>query len=170
MNRALGCLQMTRSSLDAHQWKQVLDFEMALYQNEAEATEAIREARAHCGATIREVETCCTTHIRETEANCTSIITEAEACCTADIRKAESHCAEHACSIQQLHAEGMQCLEMEALQKGGKRLPLLPNLLWNGTAGLPPEACGGTNGPPPFTHGEHVLGHSPEHSPSGVFH
>ena len=85
-------LLMTRSSLDACQWKQVLDFEMALHQNEAEVIKAIKEAKAHCGATIREAETCC----------------------TADIRKAESHCAVHAHSIQQSHAKDMQCLEMEA--------------------------------------------------------
>ena len=54
MNRTMGSLLMTRSSLDTHQRKQVSDFETALHQNEAEATEAIRKAKAHCGAAIRE--------------------------------------------------------------------------------------------------------------------
>ena len=62
---------------------------MALCQIEAKTTKAIKEAKAHCGVTIQEVE----------------------ACCTAEIRKLESHCVEHACSIQQLHAEDMQHLE-----------------------------------------------------------
>ena len=52
-NIALGCLLVTRSSLDAHQRKQVLDFEMALHQNELETTEAIKEAKALCASTIR---------------------------------------------------------------------------------------------------------------------
>ena len=131
MNRTMGHLLMTRTSLDTHQQKQVSDFEMALHQNEAEATKAIKQAKAHCGATIREVEACHTTHIREaeancasiireTEANCASIITEAEARCTADIRKVESHCVEHACTIQQSHAEDMQCLEIEAMEGEGR--------------------------------------------------
>ena len=91
-------LLVTRLSLDTHQQKHVLDFEMALHQNKAKATEAIKEAKAHCGATIREAET----H------------------CTADIRKAESDCVEHAHSIQQSHAEDMQHLEMEAMEEEGR--------------------------------------------------
>ena len=150
---------MTRSSLDAHQQKQVLDFEMALHQKEAKATEAIREAKAHCRATIREAE-----------ANCASIVTEVEAHCTADIRKAESCCVEYAHSSQQLHAAGMQHLEMEATEE--ERRDSLSFLTACGMAlqACPPEACGGTNGSPPFTQGEHVLGYCSEDSTSDVFH
>ena len=60
INRAIRWLLMTRASLDAHQWKQVSDFEMALYWNMAKTTEAIKEAKAHCGATIQEAEACYT--------------------------------------------------------------------------------------------------------------
>ena len=135
MKRAMGCLLMARLSLDALWWKQVLDFEMALHWNEAKATEAIREANAHCGATIREAESHHTTHIREAEANYTSIIMEAEAHYTADIRKVESHCVEHTCSIQQLHAQGMQCLETEAMEEGRDCLCFLT------TCGMALQAC-----------------------------
>ena len=45
MDKALGCLLATRSSLDAHCRKQVLDFETTLCQNESETTEAIKEAK-----------------------------------------------------------------------------------------------------------------------------
>ena len=45
---------------------------------------------------------------------------EAEVHCTADIRKVESHCAEHACVIQQSHAEGMQHLETETMEEEGR--------------------------------------------------
>ena len=93
---------------------------MALHQNEAKATKAIREAKAHCGATTREVEAHCTTHIREAEANFASFIMEAEAHCTADIKRAESHCVEPAHSIQQSHAEGMQWLETETMEEEGR--------------------------------------------------
>ena len=56
VNRALGHLLMTRSSLDTHWRKPVSDFEMALHQNESETTEAIKEAKVLCHSTIREAE------------------------------------------------------------------------------------------------------------------
>ena len=93
----------------------MLDFETAICQNEAEATEAIREVKAHCGAAIREAETCHATTVREAEGHCTTTITQAETCCAADIREVESHCVDHACAIQQSHSDNMQCLEMEAI-------------------------------------------------------
>ena len=130
-NKALGCLLVTRSSLDVHQRKQVCDFEMALHQNESETTEAIKEAKALCTCTIRGAEACQamfigeaevwhTTCIREAKAKCASTIVEAENCCSMAIRKAESHSAKQTHSIQQSHAEGMQCLEMEAIEEEGK--------------------------------------------------
>ena len=122
VNKVLECLPMTRSSLDACWWKQVSDYTkyMALHQIEPEATKSIREAKALCGSTFREAEAHHTTLFREAEAqhttlvreakaNCASIITEAEVHCTTAIRNPESHCDEHAHSIQQSHAEGMQC-------------------------------------------------------------
>ena len=115
---------------------------MAICQNEAEVTEAIREAKAHCGAAIRE----------------------AEACCAADIREAESHCVDHAPTIQQSHSNNMQCLEREAIEEGGK-LPILPSCLWDGLAGLPPTSARCVNVSSPIANGEHVLGHPPGHSP-----
>ena len=164
INKAMGCLLMTRSSLDAHQRKQGSDFEMALHQNDTKGTKAVREAKVHCGSTIREAEAHHTTHIREAEthhpthireveancasiireaeANCTSIIMEAEACCTTDIGKVESPCAEHPCFIQQLHAEGMQHLEMEAMEEEGRNC--LSFLVQCRPAPRSPQ---GTNGP-----------------------
>ena len=128
---ALGHLLVTRSSLDACQRKQVLDFEMTLCQNESETTEAIKEAKTLCTYTTREAEahqamliseaeawhaTC----IKEAEANCASVIVEAENCCSTAMRKVESHSTKQACSIQQSHTEGMQHLEMETIGEEGK--------------------------------------------------
>ena len=36
MNSGMGCLLMTRASIDAHQRKQVSDFEMAIHQNKGQ--------------------------------------------------------------------------------------------------------------------------------------
>ena len=166
---------MTRSSLDACQRKQDLDFETSLCQNESETTEAIMEAKALCNSTIREAKAHWTTLIREAEAqhttcireakaNCVYTITEVEGCCYTAIRKAESSCANQACSIQLMHAKGMQCLEMEAIEEEGK-----DHLSFLATCGTALQACttkpGGYWWSPPPVHGEHASDHSPEHLP-----
>ena len=158
MNKTIGHLLMTRMSLDACQWKQVSDFKMALCWNGAEATEAIKEAKAHCGATIREAEACCTTLVREVEAchatlirvvedDCATTFAEAEASCTTDIRKAESHCHERVHSIPKSHDEDMQHLEMDTIEKEGR--DCLSFLAACGVAlqACSPEACGVLMGP-----------------------
>ena len=119
-NSVMGHLLMTRVSIDAHQRKQVSDFKMVICQNEAEATDAIGETKAHCGVTIREVEIHCAKTIREAEAHSSTTIMEVEAHCAADIREVESHCADHACAIQQFHSDKMQCLEREAIEEEEK--------------------------------------------------
>ena len=166
---------MTRSSLDACWREQISDFEMALHQKESETTEAIKEAQAHDDSTIREAKAHQTTLIREAEAlhatcireakaNCASTIAEAEGCCSMAIRKVESHCAKQACSIQLSHPEGMQHLEMEAMEEEGKDCLSFPSACGTALQACPPEAHGVLMAPPP-AHGEHASGHSPEHSP-----
>ena len=56
-NKALDCLLVTRSSLDARWRKQVSDFGMALHQIESETTEAIKQVKALCAHTIWDAET-----------------------------------------------------------------------------------------------------------------
>ena len=122
--KALGWLLATRSSLNAHQRKQVSDFEMALCQNKLQTTEAIKEARTLCTHTIREAEAHQVKLISKAKAKHTTCIKEAKAevgnCCSAAIRKAESCDTKQACSIQQTHAKGMQHLETEAIGEEGK--------------------------------------------------
>ena len=147
--KALGCLLVTRSSLNAHCRKQVSDLKMALCQNKSETTKAIKEAKTLCTHTTREAEAYRamliseaeawhTTCIKEAETNCALIIAEVENCCSMAIRKAESCSAKQACFIQQSHAKAMQHLEMEAIGEEGERLPLLPCHLWGSPLGQPP--------------------------------
>ena len=96
-NKALGCLLVTRSTIDGCWRKEVSDFGMALCQIESEVTKAIKTANALCAHTIRKAEayhmaliskdkmqhaTC----IKEVEADCASALAEAENCCSAAIR------------------------------------------------------------------------------------
>ena len=64
-NKALGHLLATRSSIDAHQRRQVSDFGMALCQTESDVTDANKEAKTLCTCTIREVEACWVAWITE---------------------------------------------------------------------------------------------------------
>ena len=186
----MGCLLMTRASIDVHQRKQVLDFEMAICQNKAEATKAIREAKAHCGAATREAETChattvreaeahcattvreaeahCATTIREAEAHSSTTIMEAEACCAADIREAESHCVDHACAIQQSHSDNMQHLEREAIEEEGKDCQSFLATCGMVLQVCPPEAHGVLMCPFQLLMGN-TSGYCPGHPPSGIY-
>ena len=152
MNRTMRYLLMTRSSLDTHWREQVSDFETALHQNKAKATEAIREAKSLCGTAIREADAHHATHIREAEAYCTTHIREAEAHCATTIMEVEAHCAtdireaEPLCASCPLHPT-VTCRRYAASRdrnhgRGGERQPLLPNHLWSSTASQSPEACG----------------------------
>ena len=67
-NKALGDQLMVKSSIDACPWKLVLEFSMALHENDSETTESIKEAKAICTHSIQEVENCCSVAIREAEA------------------------------------------------------------------------------------------------------
>ena len=67
-NKALGDLLAIKSSIDTCQWKMILEFDMALHQNDSKATESVKEAKAICTHSIQEVETHCSTAIREAEA------------------------------------------------------------------------------------------------------
>ena len=69
---------------------------------------------------ISEAEAQHATCISEAKAKCASTIAEVENYCSMAIRKAESHSTKQACSIQQSYAEGIQHLEMEAIEEEGK--------------------------------------------------
>ena len=81
----MGQLLTTRASMDAHQRKEVCDFQMALHQMRPKPTKIIREAEAvHATA------------IREAKAHCANIIQDAETTCARTIREAETSSTEHA--------------------------------------------------------------------------
>ena len=58
-NKAIGDLLAVKSSLDAHWQKLISEFGMALCENDSEAMESIKEAKAICAHSIQEAEDCC---------------------------------------------------------------------------------------------------------------
>ena len=94
-NKALGDLLAIKSSLNTHQQKLVLEFGMALHENNSEAMESIKEAKAICAHSIQEAGDCCSVAIRE----------------------AEVESASQAVSIQQSHHKAVQHLEKESIEE-----------------------------------------------------
>ena len=152
-NKALGCLLVTRSSLNVWQRKQVTDFGMALHQNESETTDIIKEVKALCPCTIQDVKTHWTTLISEAkvqhaacikdiEDDCALALAEAENCCSTAIREAESSSTSKAYSIQQSHAKDIQCLEVEAIEEEGKDYLIFLAACSTALRPSSPKACG----------------------------
>ena len=130
-NKALHCLLVTRSSLDARQRRQISNFGTAIHQIESETTEAAKEAKALCAHTIQDMEThqmalrseakvWHTTCLKEIEDNCSLALAGVENHCSTTIREAKSSGASKACSTQKSHAKDIQHLEMEAIEEEGK--------------------------------------------------
>ena len=97
-NKALGDLLAIKSSIAACWQKLVLEFGMALHQNDSETTESIKEAKAIYANSIQEPKTHCSTAIRE----------------------AKAQGASQAGSIQQSHAKAIQHLEEESIKEESK--------------------------------------------------
>ena len=66
-NKALGALLAIKSSIDAHWQKLVLEFSLALYQNDSETMQSLKETKALCVHSIHEAESCCSIAIKEAE-------------------------------------------------------------------------------------------------------
>ena len=118
-NKAIGDLAMVKSSINTHWQKLVLEFGMALHENDSKATESIKEAKAICTHSIQEAEDCCSVAIKE----------------------AEAQRASQAISIQQSHHKVVQHLEEESIEEERKNqhnfLSIHQSALW----ASPPEFC-----------------------------
>ena len=119
-NKAIGDLLVVRSSLDAHWQKLVSEFSMALCENDSEATESIKEAKAICTHSIQEAEDRCSVAIREVEAQMAS----------------------QAISIQQSHHKAVQHLEEESIEEERKSQLNFLSVCQTALQASPPKFCG----------------------------
>ena len=97
VNMALEWLFATKATLNFHQRELVQNVKISTCWNEAQTTEAIKEAEIWCAAVICRAETCYEVMVKEVEACCT---TQAQA-------------------LEQSHEESMLKLEHEALAEEG---------------------------------------------------
>ena len=88
VNKALGELLATKSSISAHRQKVVWGAGMELHQNDFETMESIKEVRAICAHATQDAEALCCATVKEAKATCTHTVWEAKALCSTAIRNA----------------------------------------------------------------------------------
>ena len=109
-----------QASLDAHWWRLISDTGTTLCQNEAKASKAIKEVKAHCAASVLEAEALYAEAIREAETTHSTSIMEAEGGCVTAVREVVAACVAPAFDFQQAHGETMWALESEAIGEDGQ--------------------------------------------------
>ena len=116
MNVSLKRLLMTKATMDSCQRQLIQSANIAMHQNEAQATKAIKEAKMHW---------------KEVDVYCAAVIKEVEA----------SH-AIHACTFEESHKESILELEHEAIAEKEQNhwafVEACRVVLW----AHPPKACG----------------------------
>ena len=118
-NKALGDLLMVKSSINTCWQKLVLEFSMALCQNNSDAMESIKEAKAICAHSIQEVLNCCSVAIREVEAQRVS----------------------QAVSLQQSHHKTVQHLKEESIEEESNSQLNFLSICQAALQASPPELC-----------------------------
>ena len=64
-NKALKELLTTKASLYAYRWRAIWELGMELHQNESQATESIKEAKAVCSWVTLDAKTACSAAVKE---------------------------------------------------------------------------------------------------------
>ena len=78
MSNGMSCLLTTWASLDGHQQRLISDTETTFHQNKAKASEAIKEVKDHCVASICEAKALSAVAIRNAETTHSISIMEVE--------------------------------------------------------------------------------------------
>ena len=64
-NKALQELLTTKASIDAHRWRAIWELGMELHQNESQAAESIKEAKAVCSWVTLDAKIACSEVVKE---------------------------------------------------------------------------------------------------------
>ena len=88
---------------------------MELHQNESQATESIKEAKAFCSWVTLDAKMACSVAVKEAKTTQDHIIQEANATCSTAIRDVEVWRASQAESLQREHGNIMWDLETQVI-------------------------------------------------------
>ena len=125
-NKALEDLLTTKASIDACRQRAIWELGIELCQNESQAAESIKEAKAvcswetldaktNCSWVILEAKTVCSAAVKEAKTTRGHIIQEAEATCSKAIREVKAQRASQAESFQREHGNIMWDLEEQVI-------------------------------------------------------
>ena len=125
-NKALKEVLTTKASIDACRQRAVWELGIELYQNESQATESIKEAKAICSQATVDAQALCFTTVKDAKATCivavkeakttqAHSIQEAKAACSTTIRDAKVQRASQTELLQREHGNIMQDWEMQAI-------------------------------------------------------
>ena len=125
-NKALEELLTTKASIDTCRQRAIWELGMELHQNESQATESIKEAKAvcswvtldtktACSWVTLDAKTACSAAVKEAKTTQDHIIQEAKAACFTTIRDVEAERASQAESLQREHGNIMWDLEVQVI-------------------------------------------------------
>ena len=100
-NKALEDLLTTKASIDTHRQRAVWELGIVLHQNETQAAESIKEAKAVCSQATLDAHTTCSWLTLEAKINCSWVILEAKTTCSMVVKKAKKTIG---CIIQEAEA------------------------------------------------------------------
>ena len=89
-NKALKDLLTAKASIDAHRQRAVWELAIELCQNESQAAESIKEAKAVCSWVTLDAQTTCSWLTLDTKTNCSWVILEAKTACPVVVKEAKS--------------------------------------------------------------------------------
>ena len=102
-NKSLEELLATKASIDACRHKAIWKLGLELHQNESEATESIKEARAICSQVTLDAKALCWVTVKEAKAIFSHVTLDTKAQCFATVKDNQDHSSLH-------HPGGQSCL------------------------------------------------------------
>ena len=89
-NKALKDLLITKASIDAHRQRAVWELGTELHQNESQAAESIKEAKAICSRATLDAQTTCSQLTLDAKTNCSWVILDAKTACSVVVKEAKT--------------------------------------------------------------------------------
>ena len=81
-SKALDDFLTTKASIDAHRQRAIWELSIVLCQNESQAAESIKEAKAACSQVTLDTQTTCSWLILEAKTKCSWAILEVKTACS----------------------------------------------------------------------------------------
>ena len=121
MNVVLEWLHsLARATTDSHCRELELNTKLAMYMNEAQATEIIKAGEVSHAAEVKETNVHHTVEIKEAKVYHATTIKGAKLCYTTRIKQAEACHTTNSCVLQQTHGESKLALEHEVIEVEGQ--------------------------------------------------